>query len=73
MKKLKQMLMMLMMLAGHSAWSATVSIPQELGKYIDWNNAALTDCKVENNGANIGSTHSNSAAVFTLSNSTEQN
>ena len=73
MKKLKQMLMMLMMLAGHSAWSATVSIPQELGKYIDWNNAALTDCKVENNGANIGSTHSNSAAVFTLSNPTEQN
>ena len=73
MKKLTQMLMMLMMLAGHSAWSATVSIPQELGKYIDWNNAALTDCKVENNGANIGSTHSNSAAVFTLSNPTEQN
>ncbi len=73
MKRLKQMLMMLMMLAGHTAWSATVSIPQELGKYIDWNNAALTDCKVENNGANIGSTHSNSAAVFTLSNPTEQN
>lgn len=72
MNKLKLISFTLLMLAAHTAWGATVSIPQQLGKYIDWNNATLTNCKVENNGANIGSTYSNSVATFTLSNSVEQ-
>ena len=72
MNKLKLISFTLLMLAAHTAWGATVSIPQQLGTYIDWNNATLTNCKVENNGANIGSTYSNSVATFTLSNSVEQ-
>lgn len=52
--------------------AATVSIPQTLGQYIDWNNATLSNCSVENSGANIGSTHSGSTATFTLSNTTQQ-
>lgn len=73
MKKLKLISFTLLMLLAHTAWGATVSIPQELGKYIDWNNADVQHCNVENSGANIGSTHSNSSAVFTLSNPTAQN
>ena len=73
MNRIKQFsLMLLMMLITYSAWGTTVSIPQTLGQYIDWNNATITNCKVENNGANIGSTGSKTVVTFTLSNSTEQ-
>ena len=51
---------------------ATVSIPQETGKFIDWNNATLSNANVENSGKNIGSTHNGSTATFTLSNATAQ-
>jgi len=74
MKRLKQLslALVLMLLGQGMAKADTVSIPQELGSYIDWNNATLTNCSVENSGANIGSTHSGSVAAFTLSNTTEQ-
>ena len=69
MNRIKQFsLMLLMMLITYSAWGTTVSIPQTLGQYIDWNNATITNCKVENNGANIGSTDSKTVVTFTLSN-----
>lgn len=54
------------------AKAETVSIPQELGKYINWNDATLSNCKSENSGANIGSTGSKTVVTFTLSNTTEQ-
>ena len=47
---------------------AAVVIPTQVGKYIDWSQATLTNCNVENGGENIGSTHNGSKAVFTLQN-----
>ena len=53
--------------------AATVTIPTaKVGTFIDWNNATLTNCNVENSGANIGSTRSNSVATFTLDSPEEQ-
>lgn len=47
---------------------AAVSIPTSVGQYMDWSEATLTNCNVENGGANIGSTHNGSKAEFTLAN-----
>lgn len=69
--KLFSVLLLLMASIGTS-WAATVSIPQVLGQYIDWNDATLGNCNVENNGKNIGSTHNGSTATFSLSNATAQ-
>lgn len=69
--KLFSVLLLLMASIGTS-WAATVSIPQVLGQFIDWNNATLGNCNVENNGKNIGSTHNGSTATFSLSNATAQ-
>ena len=51
-----------------SMWAGVVSIPTQLGQYIDWSEATLSNCSVENSGANIGSTHNGSSATFTLQN-----
>ena len=79
MKNLKQMFLLLflsVMWGGVNAVNAaTVSIPQEMGTYIDWNNvtnATTGNFKVENDGKNIGSTRKNTVATFTLSNKTAQ-
>lgn len=75
MKNFKQMFLLLflsVMWGVNAVNAATVSIPQELGTYIDWNNAALSNCNVENGGKNIGSTRANTVATFTLSNQTAQ-
>lgn len=55
------------------ATAATVSVPTAMGEYIDWNDASLTNAKVENGGKNIGSTHAGSVAQFTLQNEATQN
>lgn len=70
----KLFLMMIMVLSGFGVIQAaeTVTIPTATGTYIDWSKATLTNCSSENNGANIGSTHNGSTAVFTLQNNTEQ-
>lgn len=61
--------MSLMQLLGISAaWAETVSLPTAAGEYVNWNDAVLINCNVENNGANIGSTHQGSKATFTLYN-----
>lgn len=79
MKNFKQMFLLLflsVMWGGVNAVNAaTVSIPQEMGTYIDWNNvtnATTGNFNVENGGKNIGSTRANTVATFTLSNQTAQ-
>ncbi len=52
--------------------ATTVNIPTTDGQYIDWNNCDLSNASVENDGANIGSTRSNTVATFTVSNTTAQ-
>lgn len=42
------------------------------GSYIDWNNCDLTDAKIENDGANIGSTGASTVASFAIQNTMEQ-
>lgn len=67
---------LLLMVAGmfgvQNAVADTVNIPTTYGTYIDWNDAAITNASVENNGANIGSTGASTVATFTLSNETKQ-
>lgn len=64
-----------MSIASLTAWAAAgdpVAIPTELGSYINWSNAALANCTLENDGTNVGSTRANTVVTFTLTNSTEQ-
>ena len=67
---------LLLMVAGmfgiQNAVANTVNIPTTYGTYIDWNDAAITNASIENNGANIGSTGASTVATFTLSNETKQ-
>ncbi len=49
-----------------------VQIPTASDTYIDWNECVLENANIENNGANIGSTRSNTVATFTLVNSVQQ-
>jgi hypothetical protein len=54
-------------------WAAqTVNIPTTAGQYINWNDATISNASVENDGANIGSTRSNTVAAFTIQNDTQQ-
>lgn len=56
------------LLATITAWAASgdpVSIPTPAGEFISWSNA-VTGATVENNGANLGSTRSNTTVVFNL-------
>ncbi|NDW12159.1 hypothetical protein D0T50_04545 [Bacteroides sp. 214] len=55
-----------------SAWAASgdpVAIPTTAGEYINWGDATITAAKVENDGANIGSTGESTIIVFNLANS----
>lgn len=73
MQKRFSALFSLLLLFAVGVSAATVSIPTAVGEYIDWNDATLTNAKVENNGKNIGSTHAGSVAQFTLQNDATQN
>lgn len=56
-----------------AATAATpVAIPTDLGAFIDWNNADLSNCQIENDGANVGSTGANTVITFTLTNTIAQ-
>ena len=73
MKLYKTTLLLFALIAGVSAsWADPVSIPQAFGTYINWNNATKSDCQAENNGENLGFTHVNSSATFTITNETAQ-
>lgn len=53
--------------------ATVVEIPTTAGSYIDWNNCDITgDGKIENNGANIGSTKASTVASFAIQNTIEQ-
>jgi len=72
-KKLKLFMMLLAVVLGKGGlMAADVAIPTANGSYFDWNNASISNGKVENDGANIGSTNSSTVATFTVSNSTQQ-
>lgn len=55
------------------ALAAAISVPTPSGEFVDWKDATLTNAKVENDGKNIGSTHTGSVAMFTLQNDAVQN
>lgn len=53
--------------------ATVVEIPTTAGSYIDWNNCDIIgDGKIENNGANIGSTKASTVASFAIQNTIEQ-
>ena len=55
-------------LTASAATGDPVSIPMPAGEFIDWNNGDFngTSGKIENNGANIGSTGANTTVTFNL-------
>ncbi len=53
-------------LSASAATGDPVSIPTSPKTFIDWNNATITGAKIENNGANIGSTGASTEVVFNL-------
>lgn len=74
MKKLKPMLVLSMLSAAFGLSAASgdvVTIPTPAGEYIDWNNAIMENCKVENNGGNVGSTGAGTKVVFNLQSATD--
>ena len=69
----KILLVALCALCSLAATAATaVTIPTALNEYIDWNNADLSNCQIENSGASVGSTGANTVITFTLTNTMEQ-
>lgn len=55
------------------AWAAAVTLPMADGSYVDWNDATtIENCKVENDGANVGSTGSNTVVTFNVTNTQQQ-
>ena len=71
---LRTLFLLCCMLAGTQVMPAatTVSIPTAAGSYMDWSNADITNASVENNGANVGSTRSNTVVSFTVNNTVAQ-
>ena len=71
----KTLLLLLAVAGTNTAWAAAVSIPQDLGNYINWSNATST-ATAENtgnaDGGNLGSTAKDKYATFSISNKTEQ-
>ncbi len=61
-----------MLLQTVTAVADTVELPDSGSVTFDWDDAELTNCSSENDGANIGSTYAGSSAVFTISNPTSQ-
>jgi len=70
----KTLLLLTLLLGGMNVtWAANkVTLPTTTGTYIDWNDADLTACSIENDGANIGSTGSSTVATFTIENEIQQ-
>ena len=56
-----------------AAWAAAVTLPMADGSYVDWNDATtIENCNVENDGANVGSTGSNTVVTFNVTNTVQQ-
>lgn len=56
-----------------AAWADAVSLPMADGTYVNWNDAStLENCKVENDGANVGSTGSSTVVTFNVTNTQQQ-
>ncbi len=56
-----------------AAWAAAVTLPMADGSYVDWNDATtIENCKIENEGANVGSTGSNTVVTFNVTNNVQQ-
>lgn len=56
-----------------AAWAAAVTLPMADGSYVNWNDATtLENCKIENDGANVGSTRSNTVVTFDIINTKQQ-
>lgn len=69
----KYFLILSCIVLGLAAKAATpVAIPTALDEYINWSNADLSNCQIENSGANVGSTGANTVITFSLTNTTEQ-
>lgn len=66
------LLMLATVLSLGASAATVVEIPTTTGSYIDWNNCDLSGAKIENNGANIGSTGANTIASFVIQNTIEQ-
>ena len=49
-----------------------VTIPTASGTYINWGDADLTNCRNENNGASVGSTHAGTIITFNIKNTVRQ-
>lgn len=75
-KLLTFVVLLLVGLAGRSVEAeaaAPVDVPMADGSYVDWNDATeLTNCTVENDGANVGSTGSGTVVKFDVRNTVEQ-
>ena len=55
------------------AWAAAVTLPMDDGSYVNWKDATtLENCKIENDGANVGSTRSNTVVTFDITNTQQQ-
>ena len=56
-----------------AAWAEAVTLPMADGSYVNWNDATtLQNCKIENDGANVGSTRSNTVVTFNVTNTVQQ-
>ena len=56
-----------------AAWAAAVTLPMADDSYVNWNDATtLVNCKIENDGANVGSTGSNTVVTFNVTNTVQQ-
>ena len=56
-----------------AAWAAAVTLPMADGSYVDWADATtLENCEIENEGANVGSTSSNTVVTFDITNTQQQ-
>lgn len=53
------------------AMADAITMPTAAGTFVDWNNAYGDAFTVENNGANVGSTHGNTVITFDVVNPTE--
>lgn len=70
---LSMFLLLVSLLCVSTGRAATeITVPTTSGSYVNWNNATCSGCKVENEGANIGSTGSSTEVSFTIKNETQQ-
>ena len=72
MKNKNRLVVAAMLLCSLTTMATVVNVPTDKGSFINWNNATTTGCKIENDGANVGSTGSTTVVTFALSNDTKQ-